>query len=623
MLIIIFINLPIFLRSRKEKRNRNNNTSSLQDEVVNVSMRHLANNHSNESVKCGGTAVYEDFDTKDPLHSTPFKVMIKNKVSSMEPQSKKRKHSNHDSNKCIHGCTGNHDKSICTSLKFDDKRSVSPQACAIYSIPIPKNARTNFTSPSHSHADVNKTGYRSEKHQRVKSWAPEMAREESPTFLIKRQEFKQYLGSTLHRAAPSDHMNNIYGVPISQNKNIVTLTKAAIATESLCENPLYSSVDTDLNPSVTDGTSNSDNAYTEPDVSTSAETCKSRSCENIYESIHIESLQPSCFMHDVKGPESMDGLCPYSSIYTVPLIDTTMKEKILEVTMANIQKKVTLGAGNFGNVILAHTVGLSHCDLKIGKSTDRTISVPVAVKMLKDNASELTKKQFEKEYRFMFHLNHPNVVRLFGICMTETLFIMMEYMEKGDLNQILQRQYHKIVDDEDTPSEIEITQKMLIHICTQIASAMNYLASNNFVHRDLATRNCLVGQNFNVKVSDFGMSRSLYESHYYILRGKAILPVRWMATECFYGKFSAKTDVWAFGITMWEIFTLAKLEPYYGMSDKDLVQNAIRGPKRLLLSHPESCPSNVYEIMKCCWAHNASQRATFEQLHDMLLALEL
>ena len=139
MLIIIFIILPIFLRSRKETRNRNNNTSSLQDEVVNVSVRHLANNHSNESVKCGGTAVYEDFDTKDPLHSIPFKVIIKNKVSSMEPQSRKRKHSNYDS------------------------------------------SRTNFSSShNHNHANLNKTDHRPEKHQRVKSWGPEMAGGEAP-----------------------------------------------------------------------------------------------------------------------------------------------------------------------------------------------------------------------------------------------------------------------------------------------------------------------------------------------------------------------------------------------------------------------------------------------------------
>ena len=411
-----------------------------------------------------------------------------------------------------------------------------------------------------------------------------------------------------------------YGLPTSTTNKMSTLTRPAISAGSLSNNPLYFSTKTELGSSVT-GNTITDIVYAEPAFSIAAKIRTFPSSENIYDSIYSEPLQPSHFMQGPEDTENTTDLCPYSSIYTVPMTTTT-HEKALEVTMDNIREDVLLGSGNYGSVILAHTVGLSHYDLKIGKSKDKTISVPVAVKMLKDHSGESAKKQFEKEYRFMFRLNHPNVIRLLGICMTETSFIMMEYMKKGDLNQVLQDQYHTIVDDGTIPGQGEITKQMLIHICTQIASAMDYLASNNFVHRDLATRNCLVGENFCVKISDFGMSRSLYESHYYIIQGCALLPIRWMATECYCGKFSAKSDVWAFGITMWEIFMLAKEEPYYEMSDRDLVQNAIRGSERLLLSCPEGCPHNVYEIMNCCWAHEASQRATFEQLHEKLLLLE-
>ena len=98
----------------------------------------------------------------------------------------------------------------------------------------------------------------------------------------------------------------------------------------------------------------------------------------------------------------------------------------------------------------------------------------------------------------MSRLDHPNVIRLLGICKTGTPYIMMEYMEKGDLNQFLQG--HKRVVDGDTPGDKEIIKGSLISICTQIASAMNYLASNNFVHRDLATRNVLVGENYQVMI---------------------------------------------------------------------------------------------------------------------------
>ena len=224
---------------------------------------------------------------------------------------------------------------------------------------------------------------------------------------------------------------------------------------------------------------------------------------------------------------------------------------------------------------------------------------------------------FEKEIKFMSRLKDKNVIRLLGICTTGTPFIMMEYMENGDLNQYLQ-QFDLHLDPNEAPSVKEITLVTLIYMAYQIASGMKYLSSLNYIHRDLATRNILVGKDYVVKIADFGMSQNLYSAYYFKVKGRAILPIRWMAYECFFGKFSVKTDVWAFGITLWEIFTLAKQQPYHSMSDREVIDNAIKGENQLLLSKPENCPDEIYEIMLRCWVHDLTKRATFAELHDTL-----
>ena len=258
--------------------------------------------------------------------------------------------------------------------------------------------------------------------------------------------------------------------------------------------------------------------------------------QNNYESIYSEPLKPSLFMQERDEVDAED-LRPYSSIYTAPVVPSD--DRPLSVSIRNIKEIKCLGQGNFGQVILAQTVGLSPQDLGLEGSAAYTL---VAVKKLKANASERSKDLFDKEVKFMSRLNHPNVIRLLGVCHEEAApFIMMEYMKNGDLNQYL-KGFHS-TGDETYGNMKPIETSTMIYMCTQIASAMQYLATQNFVHRDLATRNCLVGSKNNIKLSDFGMSRSLYESQYYVINGHAILPIRWMATECFYGKFSAKTDV--------------------------------------------------------------------------------
>ena len=446
-------------------------------------------------------------------------------------------------------------------------------------------------------------------------------KETPPSVPEKSDELVEYLdrSSTFTGEVPAKLIpaRNEYAFPGSTSR-LTNLSHPMVG--EMESNPTYTSVDQrDDIPyytNVPQGTA-SDDIYTTPDIASSQ---TAGTDDGIFEAVYSEPIQPSFFTDAVGSPSDSDDLQPYGPIYTAPTALPKNEYMPLNVLGENIREIRDLGIGLFGKVILAETVGLSPKDLKMSKTdNDKSKSTLVAVKTLKSGAPSTTKEAFEKEVNFMSRLNDRNVIRILGVCYEDTPFIMMEYMEKGDLNQYLRK--FKELSTTDSEPQGQITISTLVHITTQIASAMKYLASHNYVHRDLATRNCLVGSNYLVKISDFGMSRSLYESHYYRIQGHAILPVRWMSMECFYGKFSQKSDVWAFGVTIWEIFTLAKEQPYNGMSDKQVIDDAIRGKNRQLLAKPDICPPEVYGIMLKCWAHRPSQRATFEELFQLLSSI--
>jgi hypothetical protein len=318
-------------------------------------------------------------------------------------------------------------------------------------------------------------------------------------------------------------------------------------------------------------------------------------------------------------PEPEPQMCPYASVYNDPK-PLQRSEGPLEVDIHNVRAKGNLGVGQFGQVVLAETVGVSLMDLGLSDTNDdKSVSVLVAVKKLKPNADQFVKEAFEKEIKFMSRLRHENVVQLLGICLRGDVFIVMEYMENGDLNQYLHK--CEIAPPGSIPGKNQLTPSTLLYMSMQIANGMKYLALFHFIHRDLATRNCLVGKNNEVKIADFGMSRSLYSSYYYRIRGRAMLPIRWMANECFYGKFSEKTDVWAFGVTMWEVFTFAKKQPYENLTDQEVIDDAIKGPDRQLLTIPEHCPSEAFDVMVGCWVDDPERRSTFEEVHSSLAAI--
>lgn len=155
---------------------------------------------------------------------------------------------------------------------------------------------------------------------------------------------------------------------------------------------------------------------------------------------------------------------------------------------------------------------------------------------------------------------------------------------------------------------------MTVILCVNIAG-MEYLSGHHYVHRDLAARNCLVGDNLTVKISDFGLSRDVYSSDYYRVQSKSLLPVRWMPPESIlYGKFTTESDVWSYGVVLWEIYSYG-LQPYYGYSNQEVI-DMIRS--RQLLPCPEDCPSRLYTLMIECWHEVPSRRPQFPEINSRL-----
>ncbi|KRF82737.1 tyrosine-protein kinase Fer isoform X3 [Drosophila virilis] len=251
-----------------------------------------------------------------------------------------------------------------------------------------------------------------------------------------------------------------------------------------------------------------------------------------------------------------------------------------------------IGRGNFGDVYKAKL-----------KSTKQDVAVKTCRMTLPDEQ----KRKFLQEGRILKQYDHPNIVKLIGICVQkQPIMIVMELVPGGSLLNYLRKNSNAL------------STRQQMGMCRDAAAGMRYLESKNCIHRDLAARNCLVDFEHSVKISDFGMSRE--EEEYIVSDGMKQIPVKWTAPEALnFGKYTSLCDVWSYGILMWEIFSKGDT-PYSGMSNsraRERIDTGYRMPT------PENTPPEMYRLMLKCWAADVESRPHFDEIYNVVDALIL
>ncbi|KAM5292885.1 tyrosine-protein kinase Fes/Fps isoform 4-T4 [Ctenodactylus gundi] len=251
-----------------------------------------------------------------------------------------------------------------------------------------------------------------------------------------------------------------------------------------------------------------------------------------------------------------------------------------------------IGRGNFGEVFSGRL---------------RADNTPVAVKSCRETLPPDLKAKFLQEARILKQYSHPNIVRLIGVCtQKQPIYIVMELVQGGDFLTFLRTEGARL------------RVKTLLQMAGHAAAGMEYLESKCCIHRDLAARNCLVTERNVLKISDFGMSREEADGVYAASGGLRQVPVKWTAPEALnYGRYSSESDVWSFGILLWETFSLGA-SPYPNLSNQQTREFVEEGGR---LPCPELCPDAVFRLMEQCWAYEPGQRPSFSAIYQELQSI--
>uniref|UniRef100_A0A8C2J1T3 Focal adhesion kinase 1 n=1 Tax=Cyprinus carpio TaxID=7962 RepID=A0A8C2J1T3_CYPCA len=261
-----------------------------------------------------------------------------------------------------------------------------------------------------------------------------------------------------------------------------------------------------------------------------------------------------------------------------------------EIQRDRIELGRCIGEGQFGDV---------HQGVYISPENP---ALSVAIKTCKNCTSDSVREKFLQEALTMRQFDHPHIVKLIGIITENPVWIIMELCTLGELRSFLQiRKYN-------------LDLSALILFAYQLSTALAYLESKRFVHRDIAARNVLVSSTDCVKLGDFGLSRYMEDSSYY-KASKGKLPIKWMAPESInFRRFTSASDVWMFGVCMWEILMFG-IKPFQGVKNNDVIGRIENGER---LAMPQNCPPTLYSLMTKCWAYDPSKRPRFTELKTQL-----